>query len=624
MDGASDKSYEGDIYNGSQPWAARSVPDDVVQGELSGLEEFTHPQHGEGMIGWTMFDTPTARDDTVVALLPKDKIGLVPNRGLVRIESVEDGRTYLGIVQAGPFAEPDGLRGDAPLVVTVQVRSGHMLMPQFHGRIHIELMAQKSGSTVAPPRFRPLPSSPVFLLDTDETRELLRCDGDMALGLAAGHDDLLVGAPLDRKSVMPRHTGVLGTTGAGKSTTVSRMIQQAQVAGMAVVLLDVEGEYTEIYRPADNQEMVRLLDARGLSPEGVDGTTLYHLAGTETTNLRHPDRQEFSPTFSRLSPYTVCEILDLTDAQQTRYWQAYEVCKALLRDFGISPQRAMGGVEEDERRIEYLDEFSEGYPYMTLQALLDVVSAFLHKVQREEGNPKLYHDGFRDKADRVMRRVNQVRADSAVSWRALRARLFRLMRLNVFDSRSSGAQAMDYGRLVRPGAVSIIDLSDMEAPDLRNLVIADIIRGVEQAQETAFNAAARSGTDLPRTLVVVEEAHEFLSSGRVRRMPNLFQTVSRIAKRGRKRWLGLVFVTQHPQHLPDELLGLLNNYVLHRINDSNTISRLRRSIGGIDAGLWERVTSLAPGQAVVNFTHLSRAMLITVDPTQCRLRMGEE
>ena len=124
--------------------------------------------------------------------------------------------------------------------------------------------------------------------------------------------------------------------------------------------------------------------------------------------------------------------------------------------------------------------------------------------------------------------------------------------------------------------------------------------------------------------MVIEEAHEFLSSERIRRMPNLFQTVSRIAKRGRKRWLGLVFVTQHPQQLPDDLLGLMNNYVLHRINDSNTIGRLRRSIGGIDAGLWDRVTSLAPGQAVVNFTHLSRAMLVTVDPTQSRLRMAEE
>ena len=219
----------------------RDVPEEAIREELEGVQTFTPPLYGEEMIGWTMFDTPTARDDMVVALLPRDNIGKVPSRGLVRIESREDRRTYLGIVQEGPFAEPDGLRGDAPLIVTVQARSGQMLMPQFHGRIHIEIMGQRSGNAVAPPRFRPLPSSPVFLLDAEETRELLQCDGDMALGLTSGHDDLEVGIPSERKSVLPRHTGVLGTTGAGKSTTVSRMVQQAQRAGMAVVVLDVEG-----------------------------------------------------------------------------------------------------------------------------------------------------------------------------------------------------------------------------------------------------------------------------------------------------------------------------------------------------------------------------------------------
>ena len=616
---------EGERVNGPMGSVVREAPEDALVEELEGLEPLAAAPDEDGVVGWTMFDTPTARDDTVVALLPKERIGEVPNRGLVRIESRGDGRSYLGIVQEGPFAEPDGLRGDAPLVVTVQVRSGRMLMPQYHGRIHIELMGQRSGRTLAPPRFRPLPSSPVFLLDAEETRELLRCEGDMRLGLASGHDDLAVGIPSGVKSVLPRHTGVLGTTGAGKSTTVSRMVQQAQRAGMAVVVLDVEGEYAEMDRRADSAEMVELLAERGLEPEGVSGTTLYHLAGTETTNPGHGDRMEFSPAFSRLSPYMVCEILNLSDAQETRYWQTYEVCKVLLRELGIYPQRVMGRVDvEDERRLERLDEFSEGYPGMTLQGLLDVVSAFLHVVDRQDGSPRLYSAEFRGNADAVMRRVKGVRADSAVSWRALRARLFRLMRLNVFDSREPGVWRMDYGRMVRPGAVSVVDLSDMEAAELRNLVIADVMRGVEEAQEEAFGAAARSGSGLPRTLVVVEEAHEFLSAERVRRMPNLFQKVSRIARRGRKRWLGLVLVSQHPQHLPDELLGLLNNYVLHRINDANTISRLRRSIGGIDAGLWERVTSLAPGQAVVSFTHLSRAMLVSVDPTQCRLRMAEE
>ena len=473
----------------------RDAPEDALAEELEGMEPLAAAPDEDGVVGWTMFDTPTARDDSVVALLPKERIGDVPNRGLVRIESRADGREYLGIVQEGPFAEPDGLRGDAPLVVTVQVRSGRLLLPQYHGRVHIEVMGERMGRVVAPPRFRPLPGSAVFLLDADETRELLGCEGDMRLGLASGHADLVVGIPSDRKSVLPRHTGVLGTTGSGKSTTVSRLVQQARGAGMAVVVLDVEGEYAEMDRPADSAEMVGLLSERGLEPEGVGGMTLYHLAGTETVNPGHSDRVEFSPAFSRLSPYMVCEILDLSDAQVTRYWQAYEVCKGLLRELGVFPSRVMGRVDEgDERRLERLDEFGEGYPGMTLQGLLDVVSAFLHVVDRRDGGARLYSSEFRGHGDVVMRRVKGVRADSAVSWRALRARLFRLMRLNVFDSRAAGVGRMDYGRMVRPGAVSVVDLSDMEGAEVRNLVIADVLRGVEEAQEGAFEVAARSGS----------------------------------------------------------------------------------------------------------------------------------
>ena len=183
-----------------------------------------------------------------------------------------------------------------------------------------------------------------------------------------------------------------------------------------------------------------------------------------------------------------------------------------------------------------------------LAALLDVVSAFLHGVERGEGSPRLRSVEFRDRADGVMRRVRGVRTDSAVSWRALMARLLRLMRLGVFDqlkaghirqgasreagNANRGARPIDYERLVAPGRVSIIDLSDMEGADVRNLVIADVIRGVEEAQEVAFERATRAGLALPRTLVVIEEAHEFLSAERARRMRNLFETVERDSEAG--------------------------------------------------------------------------------------------
>src|SRR6266480_5484101 len=114
----------------------------------------------EGSIGRTMFDTPSSEDSSVTVLLPRESIELVPAQSLVRIHSLPDDRFYLGVVVQGPFAEPDGIRGDAPIVVTTTVKGG-IFMPKFHGRVQVELLGEEAGTTLVPPRFRPLPNSPV-------------------------------------------------------------------------------------------------------------------------------------------------------------------------------------------------------------------------------------------------------------------------------------------------------------------------------------------------------------------------------------------------------------------------------------------------------------------------------
>ncbi len=103
-------------------------------------------------------------------------------------------------------------------------------------------------------------------------------------------------------------------------------------------------------------------------------------------------------------------------------------------------------------------------------------------------------------------------------------------------------------------------------------------------------------------------------------MPILFQQLARIAKRGRKRWLGLVFVTQLPQHLPAQVFGLVNSYVLHKITDPQVVSTFSEKCG-IDDGLWKRLPGLAPGQAIVSFPHMTRPLLVSIDPTPTKLRL---
>jgi hypothetical protein len=315
-----------------------------------------------------------------------------------------------------------------------------------------------------------------------------------------------------------------------------------------------------------------------------------------------------------LSPYAFAEILELNDAQQDRFLKAYDITKLALDRFKVFPR-----IDSEREQLLDLDELESGYPRMTIAHLYDVVR-LITAIVGKEGDPFLSSPDFSGKMEELKQMVHAAQAVGiASSWRAVLGKIGRVKRFNIFDTKA--APPLNYAELLRPGHVSIIDLSDTDFSQINNLVIAQLLRGVQRQQDEKYKEAISKGQAPNRTLVIIEEAHEFLSAERIRQMPVLFQQVARIARRGRKRWLGLVFVTQLPQHLPDEALGLINNWILHKINDSNVINRLRRSIGGIDESLWRVIPGLAPGQAVVSFANHARPLLISVDPTPCKLLM---
>jgi len=575
---------------------------------------FEEPEEYKGSVARTMFDTPGSDDGTVTVLLTKENIQMLPRQSFVRIKSLQDKRSYVGVVVKGPFAEPDGLRADAPILVSVSVH-GAILMPKYHGRAQVEISGEElEDRSIVPPRRRPLPNSPVFLLTPDEMKTVLKTRGRIRFGLVEGQDETLVNVPSDVKSVFPRHLGILGTTGGGKSTTVSGLVSQLQEEKASIVVIDTEGEYTSIHEPAEEPQMLKALERRNLEPKGVPGTTVYHLIGREPANPSHPDVKRFSLRFSELSPYAVMEILELTDAQQERFLKAYDIAKMALEKFKIFPTSDM------ERELLFdIDELDEGYPRLTLEQLYDIVK-LIACMTAKDPDPYLETRQFYKQIDILKQIIDQASLPKSVpSWRALQGRINRVKRLKIFDS--ADAAPIAYSQLLSPGKVTIIDLKDLDSTQVRNLVIAQLLRGVQKQQDENYEAALKKGTRPTPTMIFIEEAHEFLSTQRIKQMEVLFQQVARIARRGRKRWLGLAFITQLPQHLPDEVLSLINNWILHKISDSSVVNRLRRSIGGIDESLWNRLPSLAAGQAVVSFTSLARPVQVTIDPTPCKLLM---
>lgn len=603
---ANDKALQPDLFT--------LINDEIV---MNG-GEWRDDENCIGAIGMTMFDLPNSEDNLITVLIPKKHIREIGAHSIVEIrsrtkENDGDGRIYRGIVVAGPFHEPDGIRGDSPMIVTTTI-NGALFMPNFHGKVMIELIGEMLDGVIMPPRFRPLPNSPVFVLTKEDTAEVLKANADpgITLGMAIGHEDIEVKIPSDKKTVLPRHIGILGTTGGGKSTTISGLMSQFQQKGIATIVIDTEGEYTHVGEPTADPTMQKLLANRGIPATGIANIRVLHLYGKDTRAKNTTNILPFTLNFSSLSPYAVADILGLNEAQLGRFFKAYDAAKLILRDVGIYP-----GPEQEREAIE-LDEFETGWPKLTLSLFIDVVTMIKNHVGKKELAP--YNTILKEQLNaKVRQRIVTVETSSESSWGALLSKLWQLHRTQLFDN--PNAQTIPYAELIQPGNVTIIDLSDSDSTIINNIVITDLLRGVQDVQEIAYELAMREEKSPTPVSIIIEEAHEFLSSDKISKMSNLFQQVARIARRGRKRWLGLVFVTQLPQHLPDEVLGLINSFILHKISDSNVVSRLKRSIGGVDNNLWSRLPNLAPGQAIVSTPSLSRSLLVAIDPSPCKLLM---
>lgn len=642
---------EDDGAGANKDRVARPKPEsfvgDLQQETAAGRQQFaTLDPELAFAVGFTHFDTASSEDNRITVLMQRDDLPQLGSQTLVRIKSREDKRSYLGVVVRGPFAEPDAVPPNSTMAVGIVVQGKKLQYTfDYHGRVEIEILGEEVDGALLPPRYRPRPKSPVFTIDEDESARILGLKGDMCLGVVVGYDKTEARIESRDKSVLPRHTGVIGTTGGGKSTTVATMLEASARSGIATVVFDVEGEYTHIDQPTDQKSMLRALERRGKVACGVNDLHILRLVGRETTNPKHPNNQEFGLAFSTLSPYAIGEILEMSDPQRERFHRAYDVAKLLLKDFGVFPKAK--DAKEEKEALE-VDEFTTGWPRMTIQHVLDVVNMYIYTCSKEgrtaegetsrkrkkgegDDSPPEESDSLEDRVylgsdfksdpQRMLRKVMAQKSSNEISWKAVAGKLHGLRRLGIFDVRN--VAPVNYAEMLVPGRVTVIDLSDTGSPQLNNLVIADILRGVQELQEERYQEAARKQQSPAPALIVIEEAHEFLSATRISQMPVLFQQVARIAKRGRKRWLGLVFVTQLPQHLPNEVLGLLNNFVIHKITDGTVISRMQRTLGSIDESLWNRVSRLAPGQALVSFASFTRPLMVAIDPAPCKRLLVE-
>src|SRR5262249_34892084 len=119
------------------------------------------------------------------------------------------------------------------------------------------------------------------------------------------------------------------------------------------------------------------------------------------------------------------------------------------------------------------------------------------------------------------------------------------------------------------------------------------------------------------------EAHTFVSRESKDKMTATLDMLRLIARRGRKRWLSLMYISQQPSHLPDEIFELCNTRFVHGIISEHNLNPLKRTSGDVVSELWDMVPALGPGQALITSPQFNHTILVEIRPSQSKRRLTE-
>lgn len=524
-------------------------------------------------IGYVHFDRSGMRNERTEILVSKEKLPQLVRNKYVRIENPgADGATFLGRIVEGPFFAPEEVSRDSALAQTAILKGESFpSVPEFYAVGGIEILGELRGGRVFGVNTRPAPQAEVSELGAEEVKQLLSISGDMLVGNLDGYPEVLVHLRSDEKKVLPRNVGIFGTVGSGKTNTAQVLIEESCGTGYAVVVVDVEGEYVEMDQPST--ELHDKLAEFQRRPRGLSDFRVYYPIAGES---ERQDATAFTLRCADLEPLVLSEVIEAEEAQERRL-------------LGILDELRKKG-EKEKKEAPAASLASVIGPASTKEVpytLRDVITATAGKADGAKG------------ADQY-------------SYFALLGKLGRLNRTKAFDV--TGCDPIDACELLVSGRVSVFDVS--YCPDyLKNLVIADLLRKL-------FDYKLGSA-DAPKTLLIIEEAHTFISREKRTRMQETIEMLREITRRGRKRWLGLCFVSQQPSHLPPEIFELCNTRVVHSMKSEANIGALKSTAGDVSEEMWGNVPSLGAGQAVLSCPQLRDPVVINVRPSESKRKFVE-
>ncbi|TFG07966.1 ATP-binding protein, partial [Candidatus Thorarchaeota archaeon] len=183
--------------------------------------------------------------------------------------------------------------------------------------------------------------------------------------------------------------------------------------------------------------------------------------------------------------------------------------------------------------------------------------------------------------------IDRVRMDETISKNTREALVGWL--INLEETGLFGKESVpDISKIVRPGKLTLIDLSDFISLKKKQIVVSHL------ANELLY---LRRRGKIPPFLLILEEAHQFCPESRHElALPKT--RIETIAREGRKFYALLCLISQRPVKLSTTVLSQCSNQAILRTTNPYDLDHIGKSSEGIDKAALDAITTLEVGEAL--------------------------
>lgn len=363
-----------------------------------------------------------------------------------------------------------------------------------------------------------------------------------------------------------RHGLIAGATGSGKTKTIQSLCEQASLAAVPCLVMDIKG------------------DISGLAAAG----THYEALIARNQSMQLPFEPKAFP----------CEFLTLEEKD------IGIPLRATLASMGSLLFSRMLGVNNTQAGILTIVFEYAKHHNIPLIDLADLKS-LLRFMQSDQGKPTIqqqYGNVSSASVGAVMRKIIELESQNAQSFFGEPAfSVEDLLRINA-DNR---------------GIISVVRLMDMQdKPALFSTFMLKLLSDLYRSMPEIGDA------EKPKLLVFIDEAHLMFKQA----SPALLSLVETMVKLIRSKGVGLIFCTQTPNDIPDAVLSQLGLKIQHALRaftakDRKAMRLVAQNFPPSDIYDTERLlTSLGIGEALVSALNIKGVPMPLVT---CRIRAPE-